>query len=226
MIIKTNFFTKPKENAGSGSGYDNDIINVQNISSATWANKLKDKHKIYGNDFDGTQDISHHFTVNSPVDTSSFMGFKPAEYKDEHSKLILQRTDLKMEDSTLDMGEESLIAVDKVECNTLYTTVLDSKSSSILVNKPLKLMEGLDLSGQDLKLKNLETENIQNNGSIKTKDLVVTGNAHFFNLVIDEVKHAGGQLILSPGSFRVDAFKTNYETEYCSGTGLVAGEDI
>ena len=41
-------------------------------------------------------------------------------------------------------------------------------------------------------------------GTITTHDLVVTGNAHFFNLTIDEIKSVGGQIILSAANATVD----------------------
>lgn len=41
-------------------------------------------------------------------------------------------------------------------------------------------------------------------GKVTTKDLEVTGNAHFFNLVVDEVKAAGGQVILSAADMTID----------------------
>lgn len=219
-LINIDLYTKPKENSGSGSGLSN-RIQITNIKSATWADKLTHTSNIYGNKFDGTQDIENDFLVKSPIDSSSFVQFIPTEYADENSRLILNKTDLRLKNSSLELGEDSIITADKIECNTLYATVLDSKSSSIIVNKPLKLMEGLDLSGQDLKIKDLDSQNIVNHEMIKTKDLLVSGNAHFFNLVIDEVKHAGGQLLLSPGSFRVDDIDENLYT-YTIGTDCVS----
>ena len=53
------------------------------------------------------------------------------------------------------------------------------------------------------------TTNITNNNSIKTKDLIVTGSAHFFQLIIDKVKAAGGAVLLTPADgFQVDAVQS------------------
>lgn len=53
------------------------------------------------------------------------------------------------------------------------------------------------------------TTNITNNNSIKTKDLIVTGSAHFFKLIIDKVKAAGGAVLLTPADgFQVDAVQS------------------
>lgn len=40
--------------------------------------------------------------------------------------------------------------------------------------------------------------------TITAHDLVVTGNAHFFNLTIDEIKSVGGQIILSAANATID----------------------
>jgi len=64
------------------------------------------------------------------------------------------------------------------------------------------------ITADSLDLKNLSTlkatieELIA--GNITTKDLTVTGTAHFFELIIDKIRSVGGQLILTPTSCIVD----------------------
>ena len=55
-----------------------------------------------------------------------------------------------------------------------------------------------DLTVDDLDATNIDT------ATITTHDLVVTGNAHFFNLTIDEIKSVGGQIILSAANATID----------------------
>ena len=55
----------------------------------------------------------------------------------------------------------------------------------------------------DLTVDDVDAINIDS-GTITTHDLVVTGNAHFFNLTIDEIKSVGGQIILSAANATVD----------------------
>ena len=50
-------------------------------------------------------------------------------------------------------------------------------------------------------------------GDITTKNLTVTGTAHFFELIIDKIRSVGGQLILTPTSCIVD-----YVQYYNNGT--------
>ena len=53
--------------------------------------------------------------------------------------------------------------------------------------------------------KEILTTNINNAGTIKTKNLEVTGMAHFFSLVIDKIKSAGGAALFTPADgFDVD----------------------
>lgn len=62
----------------------------------------------------------------------------------------------------------------------------------------------LTVSG-DTNVKDLYSSNITNTNQIKTKDLTVTGTAHFFELIIDKIKAAGGAIMLTPA----DGFAIN-----------------
>lgn len=73
----------------------------------------------------------------------------------------------------------------------------------------------LAVSG-DTHLKNIWTQNINNSDTIKTKNLEVTGLAHFFQLVIDRIKAAGGAILLTPA----DGFETALVEEDASGYTL------
>lgn len=53
--------------------------------------------------------------------------------------------------------------------------------------------------------KTINSETITNSDTIKTKNLEVTGSAHFFELIIDKVKAAGGAVLFTPADgFDVD----------------------
>ena len=78
------------------------------------------------------------------------------------------------------------------------------------------VIEGdLSVSG-DTHLTNLWTQNITNSDTIKTKNLEVSGLAHFFQLVIDRIKAAGGAILLTPA----DGFETALVEEDASGYTL------
>ena len=55
----------------------------------------------------------------------------------------------------------------------------------------------------DLTVNEVEATTV-NSDTITTHDLVVTGDAHFFNLTIDEIKSVGGQIILSAANATID----------------------
>lgn len=59
----------------------------------------------------------------------------------------------------------------------------------------------------------ITSTNITNEDTITTKNLNVTGQAHFWELVIDKIKACGGSIIATPADgFSVDSFKTDTDT--------------
>lgn len=58
-------------------------------------------------------------------------------------------------------------------------------------------------------ISNIYSNNITNKDTIKTKNLTVTGTAHFFELVIDKIKAAGGAAIFTPADgFDIDVVES------------------
>ena len=75
-------------------------------------------------------------------------------------------------------------------------------------------------------IKDIYSDNITNKKMIKTKDLTVTGTAHFFELVIDKIKAAGGAAIFTPADgFDIDvveAVENGYKLYWrCEADGKV-----
>ena len=55
----------------------------------------------------------------------------------------------------------------------------------------------------------INSNNITNTDTIKTKNLEVTGSSHFFELIIDKIKSAGGSMMLTPADgFEVEKIKS------------------
>lgn len=55
----------------------------------------------------------------------------------------------------------------------------------------------------------INSNNITNTDTIKTKNLEVTGSSHFFELIIDKIKSAGGSIMLTPADgFEVEKIKS------------------
>lgn len=168
-MIKISTYAKPKPNAVKGSaggGFSNSINNNGNL----------EPHYLWGNLFDGTQD------VNGDIDASN----------------------------------------SSIKANIINTKTLQAISAYLdnIISKNIDNEGNLSVSGET-RLKNTtidgnlnvsgdtNTTNITNNNSIKTKDLIVTGSAHFFQLIIDKIKAAGGAVLLTPADgFQVDAVQS------------------
>lgn len=170
-MIKISTYTKPKKNAvkGSTGGFSNTTVNY---------NGNLEPHYLWGNLFDGTQD------VNGDIDASNSL----------------------------------------VKANSINTKTLQAISAYLdnIISKNIENEGNLNVSG-DTSLKNTtidgnlnvsgdtNTTTITNSGTINTKDLIVTGSAHFFQLIIDKVKAAGGAVLITPADgFKVDAVQSIY----------------
>ena len=60
-------------------------------------------------------------------------------------------------------------------------------------------------------------------GDIRTENLTVTKSAHFFQLLIDEVKSTSGQIIITPANAKIDKVETverDYPITYEDGNGV------
>ena len=120
LIQTTSYASKksaPGTSTSSAKGFANNITNISNISYATAADKLSEQHLIWGQPFDGTQDISGSFLLNEPTSSMtvyapfkagsyyaknvSFIYFQPTENATENSKFYFKRTDVDLEDSAM-----------------------------------------------------------------------------------------------------------------------------
>lgn len=260
-LIKTIFYPKPKEGAGAqskgGASSSASVTNVTNVSSASVADRLAAARKIWGNDFDGTQDVEGDLTIRnhnlavygdaefrSYFRGNSYVKFDEAESDSENSRLSLSHADFSLSDGAAvltDSDSESSLTLDPkagifgslsgnsfsldksgllfdyaatiqaaqpgslaVRAENIYSDKIGAcRSGSVQFTDPVLFSEGVALDG-DLTVKTLRSQNIRNSGEVSTKDLTVTGKAHFFDLVIDSVEHAGGQTVLSAASFRID----------------------
>lgn len=106
--------------------------------------------------------------------------------------------------ATINEIEAGNISADSVDASDLYL------SNTLTVDGHAKFNDNVDIDG------NLNTTNINNSEKITTKDLEVTGTAHFWELVVDKIRSVGGSVILSPA----DGFTINDITfEDCTYRG-------
>ena len=247
-IIKTDYFAKSNGNGGGkGGGSVTNTKVVTRVTNSTEADKLSESHYIWGNEFDGTQDVkgdllidqNHKLTVKGNAEFDSFSNadsyvhINSAEAMNVNGNVDIKNVDIDTTNSVVKMDSTetnntveisadngiTLHGTNSLHSNNINVDVIDSENADVItVEAPMKLNGGLDLSGQNLTVNTLYSKDITNDGEIKTQDLTVYGNAHFFNLVIDEVQHAGGSIILSAANFRVDAVQDG--ERYTVGGGM------
>ena len=207
--LKSNNGTDSASGIGGGSGYINTTI----------ATKLKQIHSLWGNQFDGTQDVQGPISAPS-VDVSNNLSVHgnsvfdgPATFEDQtkfkkdvsiNGTLDVSagasfggQTKFKKDVSingTLDVSSDANF---NSQSTFKGTTTFNSNANTTNV-LPLKNKE-YNLGDDNHQWKNIVSENLLVN------NLKVTGQAHFFELIIDKIKSAGGSIMLTPADgFDVD----------------------
>lgn len=218
---------KSSGNGGTGGGSYSSTINYYGKLSP---------HYLWGNLFDGSQDITGDIDASQADITAKNVIVKnelDAKVADIIKAYVdyLYAKDIENEGNLSVSGDTSLK-------NTTITGTLDLNGSErisggLTVSGSTSISGGLTVSG-DTSLKNttvtdLYSNNITNNELIKTKDLLVTGSAHFFELIIDKIKAAGGAVILTPADgFAVDAveeieggYRLYFRSDDENGNGII-----
>ena len=138
--------------------------------TATQADKLSNSVTIYGNEFDGTQDLTS-ITANT----------------------------IGVENNLIVSGSTGINTNLRVSGSTYLNGILN------VINNA-NFHSNLTVSGKTTTTDIQNNGDITNTGMITTKDLKVTGQAHFFELIIDKINMHGGATIYSVA----DGFKCDY----------------
>lgn len=196
-IIKYN---SAKDTANTRANVSTTVINGGTGSGSSDSSaKLAETHTIFGQPFDGTQDVSGDITnvqnitavggdvvVKSLTDSEGEFGGNIQADKD-----ILAGGDMKV---TGDAYATKFIG--DIEANEGTVTSISGTS--------------LNYDSADIRQAIIDT--LQST-DITTENLTVTKQAHFFELIIDKIKAAGGAIILSPA----DGFKVDKVSSISSG---------
>ena len=168
-INKYNKSKNVQENSSSGSTL---------ISSGVMdeAQRLVETHNIYGQPFNGTQDVDGDLTTSGTIQAKG------------------------------DITTESNVIGNKfigdVEAEKIDTTLINAQMGNILK------LYGNSLNYDSAEIRDAIIKTLQSD-YIVTENLTVTKQAHFFELIIDKIKSAGGAVILSPAEgFCIDQIKT------------------
>ena len=165
-----------------------------------------ESHTLWGQQFDGTNDVSGdinnagnidatgNITINSSTDNSGNVvgGNLKADSTITGNNIV----------SNNDVTSKTINASESVTTNVV-------SSNSVTATESVHTKDATidnNLVTKDATVNNkLTSTNITNADTIKTKNLQVTGTAHFFNLIIDKIKSAGGAALFTPADgFDVD----------------------
>ena len=117
-------------------------------------------------------------------------------------------TDIVNTDNTLSITEEN------------RTTIIDSNTWKY--DEDGNLCFNGDIQALQAILEKVIAQKIEA-GDIRTENLTVTKSAHFFQLLIDEVKSTSGQIIITPANAKIDKVETverDYPITYEDGNGV------
>lgn len=218
-----------KRNTTKGSEGSNVTIKSYSNSSSSSSSSLT-SHNIWGQPFDGTNDVTGDMqnvgsiTATGNIQTDGDIIIKQLDTDGnevEGGDLTMSVEDTKANftgkkeydfdntinganlktDGTLNVGGVSTI--NKLNVNDAAT-----------FNKDATFNQNITVKGNST-LTNVSSTNITNTDTIKTKNLEVTGSAHFFELIIDKIKAAGGAALFTPADgFDIDIVEANGTSGY------------
>ena len=203
-IIKYN---SSKDSTNARTGDNTTVINGGTPSggNSESASKLAETHSIFGQPFDGTQDVSGDITN---VQNITAVG---------GDVVVKTQTDSEGEYGGNIEADKNIKAGGDIQANgnVTATKFIGNVEASDVTTDTLQANEGTVTSISGTRL-NYDNANIRQaiidtlqSTDITTENLTVTKQAHFFELIIDKIKAAGGAVILSPADgFKVDKVST------------------
>lgn len=206
-MINIQSFAKAKDGTSykaTSSGFSNS----KNVTTSL------DTHNIWGQPFNGTEDVSGNlYNVGSITASGNIQ---------TEGDIIIRQLD--EENQVVNDGDLTISVKDKaatfsgkdkytfdgaiegtdIKANGNLDVTGASTMNGVTVNGDAAFNKSIEVKGQS-KLNDVSSNNITNSDTIKTKNLEVTGSAHFFELIIDKIKAAGGAVLFTPANgFKVD----------------------
>lgn len=206
-MINIQSFAKAKDGTSykaTSSGFSNS----KNVTTSL------ETHNIWGQPFNGTEDVSGNlYNVGSITASGNIQ---------TEGDIIIRQLD--EENQVVNDGDLTISVKDKaatfsgkdkytfdgaiegtdIKANGNLDVTGASTMNGVTVNGDAAFNKNIEVKGQS-KLNDVFSNNITNNDTIKTKNLEVTGSAHFFELIIDKIKAAGGAVLFTPANgFNVD----------------------
>lgn len=177
-LIKITSFAKAKNN-GSGSGSTN---STSKGFTTTVKNKL-DMHYLWGQPFDGTQDVNGNMSVEGDINVTGNINAEG------------------------DITTKSNIHTDaEISSRTVKTDTIDAENGNIAtVNSTNNNTINLYATNGDIENLISQNSDIQN----LNVDVLNAKQAHFWELVIDKMKSTNGAFILSPANAKIEKVITD-----------------
>ena len=197
-FIRRNVNGQNNSSSGSSSGGINNLAGL----SATLAT-----HTIFSQPYDGTNDVRGDLADVQNIDANGDVALD--------GDIIIRGKDAEGAYNNKDLH----ISKDDTTCfngGSEYT--FDGPVNAPIFNGDINATDGLitNLTSDVINTKTLSAGEIEAalatitkilSGEIVVDNLTVTKAAHFFSLIIDEIKSVGGQIIISPGNATIDIVK-------------------
>ena len=208
-----------KRNTTKGSEGGNLTINTGGYSSSSSNSSLTlTSHNIWGQPFDGTNDVTGDMqNVGSITATGNIQ---------TDGDIIIKQLDTdgnEVDGGDLNISVEGDSASFSGKDKYIFNGDLEGKNvkadgdlnvtrtgnvNNLKVSGDATFNSNIEVKG-DSNLNNVISNNITNSDTIKTKNLEVTGSTHFFELIIDKIKAAGGAALFTPADgFDIDIVKS------------------
>lgn len=188
-IYKYNVGKGSGESGGRTEGSYSGSTTVYNSDTAEEAKRLSETHLIFGQPFNGTADVSGDITNAQNITTEG--GDITVKKDGEEGGNIIAEGYVK-----------GVKFIGDVEAGDIITNKLKADSGAITSLQG----ESLNYDYADIKEALIE---MLSSVEITTEKLTVTKQAHFFELLIDKIKAAGGAILLTPADgFKIDRIDT------------------
>lgn len=207
-MINIQSFAKAKDGTSYKATSSSGFSNSKNVTTSL------NTHNIWGQPFNGTEDVSGNLQNVGSITASGNI--------QTEGDLIIRQLD--EENQVVNDGDLTISVKDKaatfsgkdkytfdgaiegtdIKANGNLDVTGASTMNGVTVNGDAAFNKNIEVKGQS-KLNDVSSNNITNSDTIKTKNLEVTGSAHFFELIIDKIKAAGGAVLFTPANgFKVD----------------------
>lgn len=165
-------------------------------------------HLLWGQAFDGTNDVDGDMTTNGSVYAKKTVSGDTGSFNN------LSATTANAETLSATTATTTTLSASTATTETLSATTANAETLSAVTTTTTTL------SATTANVSKITSDSISNSGIIESngikgdkavindmsvKNLKVTGSAHFFELIIDKVKSAGGSMLITPADgFDID----------------------